>query len=146
MRVEVDYNNAALKVEKAVRVDNQMRTYANAQLERYCAPYVPMQTGTLSQSVTVSPDCVQYHTPYARYQYNGVVYEPSIPIMQGGVVVGFFSPPGQPKRPTGRAINYSRSYHPLAQAFWDKGAMAAHLNDLLDDVAQYIRTRAAMEG
>jgi len=64
---------------------------------RYMNPFVPMQTGILSQTYDTGADLlggyVRYTQPYAHYQYNGV---------------GF---------------NFSHEQHPLATHHWDKAMM-----------------------
>ena len=105
------------------------------QLAKMCDPYVPMQEGTLAQTVQISPSSVTYTQPYARYQYYGEVYGPNIPIVENGEIVGWFSPPGQKKHPTGRYMTHSTEKHPLASSFWDK----AMLRDHRDEFEQYIK-------
>ena len=93
-------------------------------LARYLNPYVPMQTGTLSQSTIISPDRVTYTQPYAHYQYSGIVYGPNIPVFENGMITGWFSPPGKgTKQPTGRPIHYSTELHPLATHHWEQAMM-----------------------
>ena len=87
-------------------------------------PYVPMQTGVLSQSIEITPDYVRYTQPYAHYQYTGIVYGPNFPITENGVITGWFSPPGRgSKHPTGELIEYSTEMHPLATHHWDKAML-----------------------
>lgn len=105
------------------------------QLAKMCDPYVPMQEGTLAQTVQISPESVTYTQPYARYQYYGEIYGPNIPIKENGEIVGWWSPPEQKKHPTGRYMQHSTEKHPLASSFWDK----AMLRDHRDEFEQYIK-------
>lgn len=101
-------------------------TYAAQSWQRLYTPYVPMATGTLSQQTAITAGQswgqIEHTAPYARYVYYGEVYGPNYPIFQAGQIVGWYSPRGKPKRPTGRKMQYNRSLHPMASAEWDKAA------------------------
>ena len=82
-------------------------------------PYVPASPDrTLEFSAQLSTEIgsglVVYNTPYAHYQNEGIVYGPNIPIHDGEVLVGFFSPPGRRKYPTDRELTYDTAQNPLA--------------------------------
>ena len=103
-----------------------------------CTPYVPASPDrTLEFSAQVSTDIgsgqVIWNTPYAHYQYMGIVYGPNIPIRQDGILMGWFSPPGRPKYPTDRELTYDTAQNPLAGAYWFERAKADHLNEWLDE-------------
>ena len=101
--------------------------------------YCPWETGTLAKSPYSVTDIgsgeVVYPGPYARYLYYGEVYGPNIPIFEddSGEPVGFFSPPGQKKHPTGRPLEYSTDTNPLAGAFWFERMKADHLDDIIEE-------------
>ena len=105
----------------------------------YCTPYVPASPDrTLEFSAQVSTEIgsgkVIWNTPYAHYQYMGIVYGPNIPILdpETGILLGWFSPPGKPKHPTDRELTYDRSQNPLAGPHWFERMKADRLNDILD--------------
>ena len=50
------------------------------------------------KDINVSSDGVYYNSPYAHYQFEGIVYGPNIPIFENGVIVGWWSRPN--KQPT----------------------------------------------
>lgn len=115
----------------------------NDAVIRECRPYVPASPDrTLENSVLSDVDKGQviWNTPYAHYQYTGEVYGPNIPIIQDGILMGFFSPPGRPKAPTGRELTYDTSQNPLAGPRWFERMKADHLSDILEEA------RKAMEG
>lgn len=105
----------------------------------YSDPYVPMLTGLLSQSVyeetRLGSGEVVYPGPYARYLYYGEVYGPNIPVFEddSGVPTRFFSPKGEKKHPTGRALQYSTEMHPLAGSFWFERMKADHYQDIVEE-------------
>ena len=87
----------------------------------YMNPYVPMDEGVLSMDIKVLPDGVYYNSPYAHYQFEGVVYGPNIPIFENGVIVGWRSRPN--KQPTGASLTYSTEKHPQATHHWNDAMM-----------------------
>ena len=110
----------------------------------YCQPYVPASPDrTLEFSAQVSTEIgsgeVIWNTPYAHYQYMGIVYGPNIPILQDGVLMGYFSPPGRPKQPTDRELTYDTSQNPLAGSHWFERMKADRLNDILDEARRVMK-------
>jgi len=106
----------------------------------FCRPYVPASPDrTLEFSAQISTDIgggeVIWNTPYAHYQYMGIVYGPNIPIIdrETGVLMGFFSPPGRPKHPTDKQLEYDTKQNDRAGSHWFERMKADRLNDLLDE-------------
>lgn len=109
---------------------NVMKQIAGKAID-LITPYVPKDSGALQESAHVI-----YHEKqvqivwgdkkigargnptekYARYQYEGEVYGPNIPIRVNGILVGWRSPKGEgSKYPTGRRLTYKS---PTAMAHW----------------------------
>lgn len=66
--------------------------------------------GRLRNSASVTKEGITWRTPYAHYVWAGNVYGPNIPIHPKGdkdTVIGFYSPKGKTKTPTGNAMTYS---------------------------------------
>lgn len=110
----------------------------------YCQPYVPASPDrTLEFSAQAATQIgsgqVVWDTPYAHYQYMGIVYGPNIPIIQDGVLMGWFSPPGRKKYPTDRQLTYDTAQNPMAGSHWFERMKADRLNDILD-VARHVMT------
>lgn len=118
-----------------VGVGGHVQKVVDAAVIRYCFPYVPFDEGVLAGSANTATEIgsgeVVYDTPYARYLYYGEVYGPSIPIVENGVVVGWWSPPE--KHPTGRELQYNTDKHELAGSHWFDRAMADHKDDILKE-------------
>lgn len=142
VQVKVEINDATIKRKLDSLIDSRTMLQIHNLLAKMCDPYVPFDEGVLSQSVDISPESVRYTQPYARYQYYGEVYGPNIPIIENGVVVGWFSPPGQKKHPTGRPINYNTNSHPLATSKWNEAMMRDHREEFIEQVRQILRQRA----
>lgn len=101
--------------------------------------YCPWDSGALAKSAYTATQIgsgqVRYPGPYAHYQYYGEVYGPNIPIFDdnSGEPTGFWSPPGQRKKPTGRELQYSKDKNPLAGPFWFERMKADHLGDIVKE-------------
>ena len=88
--VTVDSSYVLEKLQNVVN-DDWTRTTVNARFAQIIDPYVPYDTGYLSQdSVEIEPDGVYYTAPYAWRQYYG------------------------------EDFNHKTEVHPLATARWDK--------------------------
>lgn len=134
-------DSIANKLKNMLEHDDVLGLEIHDSLARYCEPYTPFDTGIMSHSLQILKDGLRYNTPYAHYQYVGEVYGPNIPIKQNGEIVGWFSPPNQPKHPTGAKINYSKDKHPLATDHWDKAMMRDRAEDFEAEVGAMIERR-----
>lgn len=104
-------------------------------------PYTPWRNGFLEQSVKLGTVLgsgeLRYLSPYARYLYYGEIYGPNIPIYEGSQLVGFFSPKGKKKHPTGRPLHYNPSNgHQLAGKLWFERMKADHGAEILEGAAK----------
>lgn len=96
-------------------------------VKAYCDPYVPMEQGTLKNTVQ-TVDAVEnvflvYGQPYAHYQYHGEV-------MAGRA----------PKQYTGRPLTYHEE--PMRGKEWDKRMMADRGDDVSKALAVYVGGKA----
>lgn len=118
----------------------QTQRFIDSECMRLMVPYTPMRNGLLTESVklgtVIGSGELRYLSPYARYQYYGEIYGPNIPIKEGGELVGFFSPPGQKKHPTGRDITYDTSRHTQAGKLWFERMKADHGEAILEEAAK----------
>lgn len=83
--------------------------YANSRLRAYCDPYVPFKYGDLSQNVNTTAKYNEYVMPYANRQYNG------------------------------KDFDFTKDYHPLATAEWDRAMAVSKGQQLADDISDYIK-------
>lgn len=118
--------------------DSAFWTYAATEWHRLYKDYVPMSEGVLYNQVSISPKQIEHTAPYAHYQYEGRVYGPNIPIMEGERATGFFSQPNRAKRPTGKSLKYNQQYHPKAGPKWDKAAAPTQAPKLAQAMQSYI--------
>lgn len=119
---------------------NKAQQFIDSECMRLMVPYTPRRNGMLEQSVklgtVIGSGTLRYLSPYARYLYYGEVYGPNIPIFEGGQLVGFFSPKGQKKHPTGRQMNYDTSRHPQAGKLWFERMKADHKDEICEGAAK----------
>jgi hypothetical protein len=133
-RFEIDDPRRIL-ARRNLETGGAVQKYIDAEVIRQCEPYVPFDEGVLTASASTATDIgsgeVIYNTPYAHYQYYGVVYGPNIPMTIGGELT-FRSPSGATKVPTGQKLTYNKEVHPQAGSFWFERMKADHKKDILD--------------
>lgn len=125
-------------------IDGCVQKAVDAAVIRECFPYAPFAEGVLAGSANTATKIgsgeVVYSTPYARYLYYGEVYGPNIPIVENGVITGWWSPPE--KHPTGRKLEYSTEINELAGSHWFERAMADHKDDVLKEAQDAANRRS----
>lgn len=111
-------------------------TFGATEWHRLYGEYVPMKTGALYNTVNISGGGlkgeIEHTVPYAHYAYEGRVMGPNVPIMQGGVAAGWFSPEA-PKHYTGAMLQFSGK----GCAKWDQAA-AGKAGQLADAMGGYL--------
>lgn len=137
MRVSVNTKINIPKHLKKVRSDQLWKAAAN-ELHRLTIPFVPMESGTLAESVRIRPKEVEFISPYAHYQHEGKVMGPSYPIKKHGNVVGFFSKRGKRKKYTGKKLKYSKARHPKATSKWTEVSKRKNGKKIIAFIQNYI--------
>lgn len=116
---------------------SKAQKFIDSECIRQMKPYTPFRTGMLERSATlgtvIGSGRIVYTSPYARYQYYGVVYGPNIPIYENGILVGFRSP--KQKHKTNRMLTYSKARHPQAQRLWFENMKKKHGEAILRGAA-----------
>lgn len=141
VKVNPNSKNLKGKLDRLLN-DKSTMTACHNLLFKMMTPYVPFDTGILSQDVEITDKHVRYNQPYAHYMYEGIVYGPNIPIVQNGVVVGWYSRPGIKKSPTGRYMTYDKTHHPLATRHWDEAMMRVQGDSFTKQVGKILAARA----
>ena len=142
IKVEIDANAIQDKLNLLINDKDTMKQ-VHTEFARYMNPYVPMREGDLAKSTEITAEGVTYRQPYAHYQYVGLVYGPNIPIVQDGIIVGWFSPPGEgSKHPTGEYLHYSKELHPLASSEWDKAMIRDKRDEFSKQITEVLKKRA----
>lgn len=90
------------------------------QIAKDTAQYVPMLTGSLNTRTKVEGNKIIYPGPYARFLYYGkVMIDPD--------TGSTWARKGKTKVVTERDINFTKDFHPYAQAHWFEASKAANL-------------------
>ncbi len=91
------------------KVDNDaFWKFAANEWWKLITPFVPMDTGTLFESVHITPGQIEYYQPYARRVYEG------------------------------DHINFHKDHHPLASARWNIVAKPTEYPKLINTLQEYI--------
>ena len=135
--VHIDMNAIGNKLKGLLNDDKTMLEIHNLFADKM-EPYVPFGPGE-NASIQVTPEYVKYDAPYAHYHYEGIVYGPNIPIIEDGIVVGWFSIPDKPKHPTGAELKFKKA---KASAHWDQAMMAEKREEFTEEVRQILARRA----
>lgn len=125
VKVKVDIPTAKILKSRGLGSDTGARKHLASEVKRLCDPYVPMQQGTLKNTLTqVAADGshVLYEGPYAHYQYYGKV-------MAGRA----------PKHYTADDLTYHGA--PMRGPQWDKRMLADKSKDLENSLDAYIKKR-----
>lgn len=144
-KVDVDVDVHDLLAQFGLEEGGIVQQVIDKSVIDYCMPYVPHDTGTLETSpyavTVIGSGEVVYPGPYAHYMYYGEVYGPNIPVFidDSGEPAYFFSPPGEKKHPTGKQLQYSTDYNPLAGPFWLERMKADHLQDIIEEARKNVR-------
>lgn len=144
MSVEVNiYPPKVIETKLGIQSMGPAHAYFTEKCAEYMDKYVPYREGGLSRdNMYKTVDEIHYSSPYAHYMYEGKVMGPNIPIKdENGNIVRWFS--RKPKYYTGADIDYSQSQaqpgHEYAGPHWDERMWSAEKDDVLKDVAEYIK-------
>lgn len=112
MGTSVDFKrlSSASQIKNRIFSSDVMK-YANTRLHVYCDPYVPMDSGALSQDVQITDEYVLYKVPYAHRIHEG------------------------------KNMNFSKDKHPLATSNWEEAMATAKGQQLADDISEYIKRK-----
>lgn len=143
MKIDFKWNKPEAQIAKEKTGGENGLLFLANELKRIMDPYVPAENLALAQNVRTyvedNAGIVHYTSPYAHYQYKGELYvDPKTG--KGAFTDGerFWSRSGVAKRPSGRALSYSKFRHPLATSEWDKSAMTAKRGELTEAYQKYL--------
>lgn len=114
MRLNTTVGNVNIKIDTK-RLDRNVKEaqkLLNLAVRTDCEPLVPLLNGQLRRSSNfpegVYGGVLEYNTPYAHYQYVGKICGPNIPKIDEttGEVIGWYSPKGKEKHPTGKMMSH----------------------------------------
>lgn len=101
-----------IKARLGIEPNGRVQKYFTKRCADYMDKYVPMDKGDLRTIIDIQSNSITYEMPYARYQYYGV--------REDG---------------THEVKNYTT---PGTGTYWDKRMVSAEMNDLVEEVQDYI--------
>lgn len=104
-----------IKVKLGIDTNGRVQKFFTNTCYKHMDKYVPMDKGNLRTVVDVESDHIIYEVPYAEYQYYGMRKD-------GTRVVKNYTTPG-----TGK--------------YWDKRMVSAEINDVIQEVQDYMEGR-----
>ncbi len=106
--------------------------FIDSECIRLMKPYTPFKNGVLEKAATlgtvIGSGEIQQDTPYARYQYYGMLMVSSL--------TGSAYSRGEGKVLTGTPLNYNTSRHPMAGKMWFERMKKDHKEDILRGAAR----------
>lgn len=138
MKTEFKWNKPIGQITEETTGGNAGLLFLANEAKRLMDPYVPAENMMLSQNVEVYTEkgegVVHYLSPYAHYQYEGLLYVSSL--------TGSAWSHGEYKVETKKKLKHSTFRHPLATSHWDKAMMTARKGDLADAYQRYLNRGA----
>ena len=131
--MEIKWNKAPKEILNRI-FDDETMTYVHDSLHIFMSPFVPMDSGTLDQTVDIKPDCVHYKSPYAHFIWNGKVFVDD----RGST----WARRSESKHPINKDLDFSKDEHaPLATSHWEKAMMVSKGDELCKDITDYLRKK-----
>ena len=108
--------------------------------KRLMEPYVPARNLVLAQNVRTyvkdGTGVIHYESPYAHYQYEGILYVSS----KTGSPWARHGEHKVPARPR-RELKQSKARHPLATSHWDKAMWTARGDEVVRAYQRWLNRR-----
>lgn len=134
MKTEFHWNKPIEQIAEESTGGNRGLLFLANEAKRLMDPYVPAEKMMLSQNVEVYAEkgkgIVHYLSPYAHYQYEGILYVSSL--------TGSAWSKGEYKIETNKELKHSVFRHPLATSHWDKAMATARKGDLASAYQAYL--------
>lgn len=134
VRIRPDINPATILRARGLGSSREATKLLAETVARLSDPYVPMSAGSgahMKENYTIASDGseIVYRAPYANFQYVGEV-------MVGVTTGSPWAKSGEPKKGTGRAIQYHGG--PMRGKEWDKRMMADRKDEVVGTLARYL--------
>ena len=134
MKVKTDIHPVTILRARGLGDSPKARVFLAQTVANLCDPYVPMSPGSgahMKEQYIIASDgsSITYRGPYAHFQYMGEV-------MVGVKTGSPYSKSGEPKRGTGRALDYHGA--PMRGKEWDKRMLADRGDEVTNAVADFV--------
>lgn len=138
INAKLDINVNEIMSNHGLDENGRVQQFIDQECIRLMDDYTPDRNGILKASIRlnskIGSGLLTQATPYARYQYYGVLYVD--PIYQKGAFYsddyGFWSRKGVKKVPSNRELNYSKAKSPLAGKLWFERMKADKKEQILE--------------
>lgn len=135
IKIELEWNKPINKIVDQVTGGEAGQLFLANEAKRLMDPYVPADELILAQNVQVYTEkgkgIVHYKSPYAHYQWEGILYVSSI--------TGSAWSKGEYKVATSKKLKHAQFRHPLASSHWEKAMMTARKNDLAKAMENHLK-------
>ncbi len=118
-----------IKARLGIQPNGPVHKFFTNTCRRYMEKYVPMDNGTLREVVDEQDNKVIYQSPYAHYQYIGILYVDP-------VTGSSFARKDTKKVPTNKSLKY---HTPGTGPYWDRRMVSNDINEVIKEVEEYIR-------
>lgn len=131
MEFKFEFDEKAALARLNLESGGKVQYALDSAIVRTTDPYVPMDTGTLAQTVRgVGTGRIEYIQPYARYQYYGMAM-----LAPNGSA---YAQLGETKHLSGEVLHYNKEKHPLAGAFWFERSKAENLDSWIAEAKKAV--------
>lgn len=139
MQMDFHWNRPTSQIAYDKSGGDQGQLFLANESKRLMDPYVPARNLILAQNVRVyvrdHHGCVHYRSPYAHYQYEGILYVSS---RTGSPWASM----GEHKVKTSRKLTYDKTRHLLATSHWDEAMLTARRDDLVRSYQKWLKRKA----
>lgn len=118
-----------IKARLGIQPNGPVQKFFTQSCYRHMDKYVPLSEGSLRTVVDIQDDKVIYESPYAHYQYIGVLYVDP-------VTKSSFARKDVKKIPTNKTLKY---HTPGTGPYWDRRMVSAEIKEVVKEVEEYIR-------
>lgn len=129
--IKVKINNPKKTMNRII--DDRVKLFAAETWARYFKKYTPMDNGTLGSTYTTEPGKVTYTSPYAHFQWKGIVMVDD----RGST----WAKHGTEKHYTNANLNYSHEKNAKAQSHWEEAAERECKAQVAAEISDFISRR-----
>lgn len=135
-RVKLNIDPEAILLAHGLNDGGAAQRHLTETVNKRITAYMPYRSGNLSGKYkrVTSPSEITISTPYAHFQYAGLVW---IYPQTGST----YAPKHGKKVITGRPLTYDTTKNAKAGPFWDRRLMAAEGKAIVADLQEFIKAR-----
>lgn len=127
---------STIKARLGLQAGGKVQKYFTQNCYKHMEKFVPKQSGILRTNVEIGDDYITYKSPYAHYQYHGVLYVDK-KTGKGAFYsenYGYWSRPNTTKVASNRSLNY---HTPGTGSYWDKRMWSAEKDNVISETQKF---------